>query len=216
MSGPYDPSQQPGYGSPQYGQQPYGQPQPGQQHYGEQGRYGQAPQYPQQQYGQPQYGQPQYGQPQFGQPQYGQHPGPGAPRNRNKLIALIVAAVLVVAAAVTVTLLVVNSGDDPAAPVDDKGQITQVLNDFVAAASSGDLAKAASLTCAAKRSGVSNQDKPDGSITVEKIANIKVDGDSATADVTLVISGSTDTSTVNLVKEQGAWKQCGSADDGSN
>lgn len=198
MSRPHDPAQAGEPGPPGYQQQP-GWQQYDQQQYGSQQFQGQ--QYPDQQY-------PDQGYP--GAPSAGRQ-GP-AGSGRRKLVTIVVSAVVLVAIAVTVTLLLVNAGDDPPAARDDNTVITQVLTDFVAAAGAGDLTTAASLTCAAKQSGITEQGRPDGAIRLDKVENIMVDGDEATADVTLTLGGRTDTSTVRLVKEQSLWKQCGSDD----
>lgn len=47
-----------------------------------------------------------------------------------------------------------------------------------------------------------------GDMRVDKVANIRVDGDRATADLTVTSEGRAETSKVNLVKETEGWLIC--------
>ncbi len=203
------PGQPGGYGQP--GQPQYGQPgqpqygQPGQPQYGQQ-PYG-APQYGQP--GQPQYGQQPYGAPQYGQPGYGGQPPYGAPPAKNKT-PLIIGGGIALVVIIGLVLFLTLKGGGGNSPVDAvkkyvngfKSKSYSQVKDSVCKADAADL----------KESDVSDQgDDPASAYDFSYGSTTKHGDNAATVDVTETKRSSKEKHTfhVNVVKESGDWKVCG-------
>jgi hypothetical protein len=219
----YPPGGQPPYGEP--GQPGYGQPYP------QQGGQG----YPQQG-GYPPPGGQGYPPPQGYQPQGG--PGGYPPgyqgyqppkKRRTGLIVGLLVLVLVIAGAVAAGVVLTVQGKTPLAS--DEKKIEVAIHDFYDTLGSHGFAAAAAKACAADRAEFDtlseDQKKEFDSakidVKIDKIDDIVVTGDRATAKITgkltLTIPGETpdtDTGTTeHLRKEDGKWKVC-SAESGKN
>lgn len=215
---------------------PYGQPDP----YQGQGGHPPASGYPGQQgpYGAPPPGQPGYGQagpgygqpyPGYGQPGYGGQPpyGPPPKKSRTGLIVGLVVLLLVVAGAVTAGVVLTTQGKTPLAS--DEKQIEVAIREFYDELSTGGFESATALACQEVRTEYEElpeeQKREFGTteidVDIDRVSNIVVTGDRATATVTgsltLTLPGSepdTDTDTEEyLKKEGGTWKVCSAADD---
>jgi hypothetical protein len=222
------PGQQPGgfppppQGFPQGGQQPgYGTPP---------GGYQQQPGPPGQP-GQPGYGQQPYGQPgQFNQPGYGQPGGfgdpYGAPPKKSPLPWILAGGGVVVIAAVVVLLLTLGGGSakDSAETLVaemNKGSDLSIDNirDITCKADQGKLDKLKQVADPAAAEDVPEQYK---NIKAKfTLGEVTENGDKATAKINVSYSNVPDeakefikdnSDTVDLIKEDGDWKVCGSFD----
>ncbi|WP_227998783.1 Rv0361 family membrane protein [Nocardia australiensis] len=200
---------------PPGGQPPYGQPQvPGQ------------PGYPQQP-GQP-YGYPPQGGHGYPPPGYTSQGNPQPPeKKRTGLIIGLVVLVLVVAGAITAGVVLTVQGRTPLAS--DEKKIEVAIRDFYDTLSNDGFAAASAVACAADKAdfeamnqeGKSTYDSADISVTINKVDNVVINGDRATAHIdgkfTMSVAGEdaqTDNSTEErLKKEDGTWKVCASVSD---
>ncbi|WP_433194998.1 hypothetical protein ACQP1G_40110 [Nocardia sp. CA-107356] len=232
----YPPSGQPPFGQPQEpGQAGYGQPYPpqGGQGYPQQGGYpppggqgypppggqGYAPQ------GAP--GYPPPGGPVGYPPGYQGYQPPK--KRRTGLIVGLVVLVVVIAGAVGAGVTLTVQGKTPLAS--DEKKIEVAIHDFYDTLGSDGFAAAAAKACAADRAEfdtLTDEQKKEFDtakvdVSIDKIDNIVITGDRATARITgkltLTIPGEnpdTDTGTnEHLRKEDGKWKVC-SAESGKN
>jgi hypothetical protein len=145
-------------------------------------------------------------------------PTAAAARSRKPLIiGGIVAAVVILAVVITVVLVSPGSGSPQ-----------RVVQDYIAAAKSGDRATMQDLTCA-KYKGLITQGVPDGSPNsfsdalgnVDfQVGNASVSGDTAVVQLKITYSGPLPGGSdlpnsisigLPLVKEGGAWKVCTSS-----
>ncbi|WP_280184145.1 hypothetical protein [Nocardia cyriacigeorgica] len=209
-------------GQPPHGQQPpYGQQLPyGQQPYGQQ-----PPPYGQQ----PQYG-PQPGQypPQGGFQQPGGYPPQQPPKKKTGLIVGLVVLALVVVGGITTGIVLTMQGKTPLAS--DEKQIENSIREFYDTMENEGIIAAAELSCAADRAEFDKasqsekdmMDKASFSIDIDKVDNVVITGDKATAKVTGTFSISMpgedstepeNTSDETLAKEDGKWKICSDSDD---
>jgi len=218
------------YGQQPGGQQPYGQPQQGGQPYGQQpGGWNQAPQsggfpaagqggYPQQQPGgypqqqSDQFGQQQYGQqPQYGQPgqqpgQYGQQPGgqfggygaePPKKKKTGLIVGIAIAAVVLLGGG-TGLVLWLTSGSG--------GSAASTFQAFSDAFAKRDIPGMQATIC----KSVAGADDPTKDPNIPKdmtlvLANVKENGDTATADATATYLGRKITGVANAAREDGNW-----------
>ena len=97
---------------------------------------------------------------------------------------------------------------------DDDAQIKKTTEDIFAALNEGSAAGVLALSCQKVVDGtpedIQDQPKQDPPIVVDKVENIKVDGDTATADVTASVKGGGQeprTESLQFVNEDG-WKLC--------
>ncbi|WP_063046704.1 Rv0361 family membrane protein [Nocardia pseudovaccinii] len=215
----YPPGGQPPFGAPQgQPQQPYGYPQQGGPGYPQQGGY-------------PPPGGPGYG-PQQGYPPPGSYQQPGYPppkKRRTGLIIGLLVLVLVIAGAVAAGVVLTVQGKTPLAS--DEKKIQAAIHDFYDTLESNGFAAAAGKACAADRAEfdtLTDEQKKEFDtakieVSIDKIDDIVVTGDRATARITgkltLTVPGETpdtDTGTTeHLRKEDGKWKIC-SAESGKN
>jgi hypothetical protein len=106
------------------------------------------------------------------------------------------------------------SASPPAPTVSDEDQIRDVIARVSEAHGTSDFAKIAPLTCAKYRDQASEPILAAMQFKLGKIENVLVNGDTATADVTLIIDTggqftyTADPSQFTLVKEDGQWKDC--------
>ncbi|MFI6775848.1 hypothetical protein [Nocardia sp. NPDC050412] len=229
----YPPGGQPPFGE-QRGQpqQPYGYPQQGGPGYPQQGGYPPGAQgYGPQHGGYPQPGGQGYG-PQQGYPPPGGYQQPGYPppkKRRTGLIIGLLVLVLVIAGAVAAGVVLTVQGKTPLASDDKKIQVA--IHDFYDTLESHGFAAAADKACAADRAEfdtLTDEQKKEFDtakieVNIDKIDDIVVTGDRATARITgkltLTVPGETpdtDTGTTeHLRKEDGKWKVC-SAESGKN
>ncbi|MEV5838495.1 hypothetical protein [Nocardia sp. NPDC052112] len=235
----YPPGGQPPFGEPQYPQgagQPYGYPQQGGAGYPQQGGQGYPQQggqgYPQQGgQGYPQQGGQGYGPPQ-GYPPPGGHQQSGylpPKKRRTGLIIGLLVLVLVIAGAVAAGVVLTAQGKTPLAS--DEKKIEVAIHDFYDTLGKQGFAAAAAKACAADRAEFDTLteeqkkefDTAKVEVSIDKIDNVVITGDRATARITgkltLTVPGETpdtDTGTTeHLRKEDGKWKVC-SAESGKN
>lgn len=222
MNQPYDPNQQwgqpgqqPQTGSQQsWGQQPqtgsqqaWGEQPPAGQQYGQTG-YDQSQQYGQpQQYGQTGYEQQghaqQHGQP-YGAPAGAQPWGSAPQKSGNGKLWAIIGGAVALLAAVGVTLWLVLSGGGRS--------VEATIDGFFDAAKANDKTAAKEYLCDKldKQIDDSSGDSGLNPFNVDyKVGNVKEDGDTATADVTVTLDGKSSTGTVTLTKnDDGDWEIC--------
>ncbi|MFH5232496.1 hypothetical protein [Antrihabitans spumae] len=211
-NGPGDgqPYNQPGNPQQQWGQQPgpqaWGQPQPGPQAWG-----------------QPQPGPQAWGQ----QPGYGQQgfPPPARKSKTGLIVGLIVAAVLVIGTVIGIVLLTGDDSDSSATgdtTGSDEEQIESAIKTFYSTWESKGYNAAVKLACTAARNDPEKEVDADtekqldtAEFDIQKVENIRIDGDLATADVTGTVTfdgqsdaGLDDMTEEYLAKEGGKWKVC--------
>ncbi|MFD0365640.1 hypothetical protein ACFQZZ_29745 [Nocardia sp. GCM10030253] len=212
----YPPDGQPPYGPSQYpeqqGQQGYSQP--GQQPYG----------YPQQG-GQ---GYPPPGYPPEGYPRQQGYPPPPRTKRTGLFIGLLV-LVLIIAGGIAAGVVLTVQGRTPLAS--DEKKIEVAIRDFYDTLGKDGFRAAAAKACAIDRAefdSLSEEqkqafDSAELSVTIDRIEDIVVTGDRATAHIvgqlTMSLPGetpSTDNSTnEHMKKEDGKWRVC-SAESGKN
>jgi hypothetical protein len=133
-------------------------------------------------------------------------------------------AIRIISAALigTAALLLSGCGADaasasppaPTSTVSGEDQIRDVIARVSEAHGTSDFAKIAPLTCAKYREQASEPIPAPMQFKLGKIENVLVNGDTATADVTLIIdlggqfTYTADPSQFTLVKEDGQWKDC--------
>ncbi|MFE7795977.1 hypothetical protein [Nocardia sp. NPDC057440] len=208
---------------PPSGQQPYGSQypeQPGQQGYPQQGPY---PPQPQQPYGYPPQGGAGYPPP--GYPPQG-YPQPPKKKRTGLFIGLLV-LVLIIAGGIAAGVVLTVQGKTPLAS--DEKKIEVAIHDFYDALGKDGFRAAAAKACASDRAefdALSEEQKQafdasKVSVTIDRIENIVITGDRATAHVvghlTLTLPGEapdTDDSTnEHLRKEDGKWRVCSAETD---
>lgn len=183
--------------------------------------------------GQPPYGPSFYPAPPYGyapQANYRYPPLPGGsrqpPRTQRTGLILAVIAVLLLATGAVVAAALVLTDPRTEAPPSDAQRIEAAIRDFYDTLGANGFRAAATKTCATDRTEFDalpepekqRFDRTDVEVTIDKIENIMITGDTATAHVTgrltLTLPGEqpdTDNNTdEHLKKENGVWKICSS------
>ncbi|MFQ6331352.1 hypothetical protein ACLMAL_35190 [Nocardia sp. CWNU-33] len=209
----YPPSGQPPYGS-QYPEQP------GQHGYPQQGPYP-----PPQPYGYPPQGGMGYPPP--GYPPQGYPPPPK--KKRTGLFIGLLVLVLIIAGGIAAGVVLTVQGKTPLAS--DEKKIEAAIHEFYDALGKDGFRAAAAKACASDRADFDSLsqeqkqafDAAQVSVTINRIEDIVVTGDTATAHIvghlTLTLPGETpntdDSTNEHLRKENGKWRVC-SAETGKN
>ncbi|UAK32936.1 nuclear transport factor 2 family protein [Nocardia asteroides] len=185
------------------------------------------PHYPQQPspgYGPPGPGVPPPGpgQPPPGYPPWGYPPPPPKKSNTGLIAGLVVIVVLVITGAVIAGVLLTSQGKGPLAS--NEKRVELAIRDFYETLDSRGFRAAAELACTHERAAFEAMtesekmeiDSTSVSVSIDRIEDIVVSGDTATAKVTgkltVAVPGEqpdTETSTTeHLKKEDGKWKVC--------
>jgi hypothetical protein len=208
----YPPSGQPPHGPSQYAEQ--------------QGQQGDSQ-------GQPQLGHPPYGYPPQGGYGYAAAQQPGNPpppkQKRTGLFIGLLVSVLIIAGGIAAGAVLTVQGKTPLSS--DEKKIEVAIHDFYDTLGTDGFRGAASKACTADRAEFDSLteeqkrafDTAEVSVTIDKIEDIVVTGDKATAHIvgnlTLSIPGETpntdDSTNEHLQKEDGKWRVC-SAEAGKN
>ncbi len=161
------------------------------------------------------------GYPPPGYPPWG-HPPPPRKSNIGLIVGLVAIVALVIAGAVIAGVFLTSQGRGPLAS--DEKRIELAIRDFYETLDSRGFRAAAELACTRERAtfeAMTEQEKSEFdstsvSVTIDRIEDIVVTGDTATAKVTgkltVAVPGQqpdTETSTTeHLKKEDGKWKVC--------
>jgi hypothetical protein len=131
------------------------------------------------------------------------------------------AAVLVALVGAIVAVLLLDSGSGK--PLSDRQQVEAAIHNYYNVVRDKGLGAASAISCKEIRDASSSLPQGAGSIdfkqdiTINKIENVVVNGDTATADVTghaqSIVAGQTgaddtDKTTLTLTREDGQWRYC--------